>query len=127
LALTAFVLLGQVGLRRVLRYSLGTAQLEIRLFGRTLIRIPFDRILEIRKLPSANPLTDLVGVSVWRSGRATKLSMANRMVWKSALLIRRRGSLFGRILITPDDPDTYLQAFAAWRASGLAATSPVKA
>jgi hypothetical protein len=124
--LLAFVYVGQVRLRRVLRYSLTPDQIEIRLFGKSVMRIPFGQILEILRLPEASPLKDLVGFNALRSGRATALSMANRMVWESALLIRRRGSLFGRIVITPDDPDTYVQAFDAWRMRELTTTGSVR-
>ena len=112
----ATLLFAQRYLRRVVTYALGADEIGVQVFGWSFVRIPFHRIVEIRQLSDSSPITDLVGGQVWSSGRLGAVSMVNRVAWGSALLIIRRGSLFGRIVITPDDPERYLSAFEAWTA-----------
>jgi hypothetical protein len=100
LALAVVVLgAGQILGPRCWKYRLATDSIEFVMFGRFRVwSSPFKDI------------TDIKSVSFVRLFTTLALSLANRPFFARCVLVRLRRGIFGAVVMTPDQPDDFVQS-----------------
>jgi len=75
-----------------IQYQLGEKGVEVLIAGRPVRRIRYGDIESVRR-----------GYSFWNEHWSSRLD-----VWRTGVTIRRRSGLLRNFVITPDDPDAFL-------------------